>query len=240
MSVPTYNSLSFDSSLFDFPVASICLENPEQLTLLANTLEGNMPTLFYLFSSMPLSVEAIERKTGYFVGHCEERVVFERCVESAIDIDGHIALNKWQVEDVSHIYQLGLASGEYSRFALDSKFPRGSFEKLYDLWVDKSLRKELADDVFLFKKDNVKGLLTVKYVDEMAKVGLVAVSKDSRGLGIGGKLLNGLESRAFQLNKHKIIIPTQRINKNACRFYANSGYKELKSSFIYHCWRSNG
>ena len=240
MSVPIYNSLDFDSELFKFPVASINLKKSGNLDLLADKVRENTPILFYLFNDEPLSIKKIEDKTGYIVSYHEERVIYVHSPKNMAKDDDCIKINQWQVEDISSIYQLGLASGEYSRFILDNKIPRAVFEQLYKLWVEKSLNNMIADDIILFKQDLIEGILTVKYTNQVAKVGLVAVNKNSRGLGIGKKLLRSVENQAFKLNNRQIIIPTQRINKNACRFYTNSGYQELESSFIYHCWSPNG
>ena len=75
MPAPTYNYLGFDSELFQLPVASIHLKKPEQLALLTNPIEANMPALIYLFSCVLLPVTAIENATGYFVNYHEEKVV---------------------------------------------------------------------------------------------------------------------------------------------------------------------
>lgn len=240
MTAFAYQRLEFDSELFKFPVASATLQTEQQLSQLRASMDADSPRLFYLFSPEPLAVDNIQQETGYEVSYHEEKVIFGLDLNDDVEVDQDIQFSQWQSEDIPRIYELGLASGKYSRFALDNKIDTAVFERLYNLWVENSLNKTMADDIVIFRKDAVLGLITVKYTDGLAKVGLVAVNEEARGMGIGKKLLTGLKHRALQLNNQQVLIPTQRVNETACRFYSNNGYNEVESSFIYHCWNPNG
>ncbi|MHB8876384.1 MAG: GNAT family protein [Myxococcaceae bacterium] len=84
----------------------------------------------------------------------------------------------------SELTRLALAAGEHSRFNRAPRFPKGGFEKLYRLWIERSITHEIADAVFVARRRaGLTGLVTVGEKQGRADIGLIAVDASARGFG---------------------------------------------------------
>lgn len=136
-------------------------------------------------------------------------------------------------------YPLAFESGKYSRFKLDVNFTQKKFELLYSKWVDNSLNKQFADKIFYTKAfDEVTGFVTVKLSKKFATIGLIAVSKNFQGKGIGKILICEVEEYCINNNVFELRIPTQKENVLACDFYNKIGYQIGTETIIKHYWRN--
>lgn len=140
--------------------------------------------------------------------------------------------------DNASLYPLAFESGKYSRFKMDSHFNVDLFELLYSTWVDNSLSKEFADKVYYIKTtDEVIGFVTVKNNKEFSTIGLLAVSQNYQGIGIGRKLVLKVEEYCISQNIFELRIPTQKENRPACEFYCKMGYCVKEEVIIKHYWK---
>ena len=71
-------------------------------------------------------------------------------------------------EQNEELIDLGLVSGEHSRFRRDPALTRAQFEAMYRAWVCNSINRKAADDVFVCRKESgeVAGMITLKLVHE--------------------------------------------------------------------------
>jgi dTDP-4-amino-4,6-dideoxy-D-galactose acyltransferase len=134
------------------------------------------------------------------------------------------------------LLDLTLQAGIYSRFKIDNKIPLRKFEILYEEWIRKSVSKEIADNVYIYSDNDLKGMVTIKHYNDKSKIGLISVSKDSRGMNIGSKLISKVKSECFQRNIFKVDVVTQKDNIPACNFYIKNGFRETDKINIYHLW----
>ena len=96
--------------------------------------------------------------------------------------------------------ELAIAAGKYSRFNVDPAFPREKFQAMYRLWIERSVRGELADAVLVAATDptdneeqvqsDPAGMITVAESGGVAQIGLIAVAGTMRGRGIGSALID--------------------------------------------------
>lgn len=137
-----------------------------------------------------------------------------------------------------NLYELAFESGKYSRYKIDPKMPKGIFEKLYTIWIERSVNRQIANDVIILKKDEtIRGMVTYKIKDHLvAEVGLIAVNSSDSKRGFGTMLLENLEQKLALQEIRFIEIPTQLTNKPACRFYEKNNYKIINRKNIYHIW----
>lgn len=155
---------------------------------------------------------------------------------SANKNDQNVKLYSAVVPDVD-LYRLSIASGVYSRFKTDDRMPRGSFERLYNRWIEGSCSGELANAIFVHKGYSVDGLVTVSWDQRDAAIGLVAVDEDVRGHGIGSRILQTMENYlATHTKTQKISVATQYSNTPARRLYEKNGYTIESITNIYHWW----
>lgn len=137
------------------------------------------------------------------------------------------------------LYQLALVSGGYSRFKLDKRLPKGSYERLYNRWIENACSKEGTNkQIMLFKDEQnvVRGMITIDYQGELGHIGLVAVDTDVQHKGIGGKIMSTLDGYLFQQGVKTLEVPTQKANADACRWYEKNGFTIQSIIPIYHWW----
>lgn len=135
------------------------------------------------------------------------------------------------------LIELAIESGVYSRFNVDAKIGRKKFEELYTQWIVKSVSKEIADDVLVYKMEGeIAGFVTIGQKNERADIGIIAVDKSYRGKGIGKSLMKAAENLYF--NKIKLIqVVTQGNNLPALKLYTSCGYKQDNIEYFYHLWK---
>lgn len=135
------------------------------------------------------------------------------------------------------LQKLALQSGVYSRFRIDPNFVNKEFEKLYQKWLADSVNKIVADNVIIFNEHGeCNGFITVKFQNEFAQIGLIAVDEKSRGNGVGLALLNYVNNLAINNGLDKIKVVTQLENMAAMKLYEKAGYSIESKKYIYHLW----
>jgi GNAT superfamily N-acetyltransferase len=234
---PQIEKLDWDSDFFNIKIGQLNLINKEDLDLLILNVEFD---LVYVNSSF--SLRELEK-----VAYSGTKVVYKKELKSSeidsyqttaiINVDSDY-FSKYEKE----LSELAYLSGHQSRFYQDPLFKESDFKKLYDKWLENALNKT-HDNVFLVYHDGLinkpVALLTgkVNKVDLNTKVGLIAVHESQQGKGLGKKMLSAFEQIGKTSNCNNIIIPTQKENLGACRFYEASGYQSSQTQFIYHLWK---
>ena len=109
--------------------------------------------------------------------------------------------------------------------------------ELYHTWIEKSVNKELADDIIIQEVEGqLAGVITVFIKNEIGYIGLVGVDSRYRGQGIGSKLIK--DSLTYFKNKsiNRVEVVTQGNNKPACKLYEKHGFSILYQTDFYHFW----
>lgn len=191
--------------------------------------------LIYYISSSEFEVNPV----GY--EHCLSEVqnIFEKEILPAQSYSSKIFhLHQLDKYDLSTLYELAFESGKYSRFKLDQRFTQKNFHDLYEKWIDNSINGDIADLFLIYKDDSgIRGLITCCIKNDRAIIGLLAVNKNMQGKGIGGKLVNYLQSCLFEKDIHKIIVKTQLQNYDAINFYMKNDFKLVSLKYIKHYWK---
>lgn len=145
------------------------------------------------------------------------------------------------IESVIHqpltceLLALAYESGKFSRYKYDELLPDFVFQKLYHIWIDRSLKGEIATDVLAYKENGrAKGFITFSVKESLVEIGLIATSPDSARIGIGSKLINCCMSQ-FPIGT-QFSVATQKRNEAACRFYEKNGFDIKSIEKIYHIW----
>ena len=132
------------------------------------------------------------------------------------------------------LYELAFESGKYSRFKIDDRLPKNTFERMYALWIEKSCSSP-STKVFIYKENVIKGFITLSVnVNGIGEIGLIAVDRDSQGKGIGKLLIQYAENYLIDNGIPSVTVPTQLDNNSAISFYKGMGYKIIKTTNIYH------
>ncbi len=143
-------------------------------------------------------------------------------------------------EHSGELSALAVAAGAYSRFAVDPLVPRDKFERLYEIWIERSVRGEIADAVLVARDDPttgpLAGMITVKVAEGIGNIGLVAVAASHRGRGIGSQLMDAAHRWMIGRGATSSTVVTQAVNAPACRLYERAGYTVEQAENLYHFW----
>lgn len=138
----------------------------------------------------------------------------------------------------SNLEKMVYQSGKYSRFNLDRNL-NYNYERLYRTWIDKSLSRELADEVLVAvdPTNNEVGFITLKKTEYAGNIGLIAVDEKYRGKKIGVDLLLMADQWYKENSVKEATIVTQLDNIPACNLYEKMGYSLDKLEYIFHLWK---
>lgn len=228
-----FDILPWDSGFFKFKVArikenvSLALDNP----VLNGLFENNINLVYY---SSPNQLKVFENRC-YTISLVDKKITYAKEVSSRQHNSKVVAYNQSYPDE--KLVNLAISSGVYSRFNTDKRIRRESFETLYTLWITKSVSKEIAEEVLVYKEDNeIQGFVTVGKKGNRGDIGIIAVDAAFRGKGIGKSLM--FEAENYYYNKtNKIQVVTQGDNIPACKLYESCGYAVEKSEYFYHLWR---
>jgi dTDP-4-amino-4,6-dideoxy-D-galactose acyltransferase len=235
--------LDWDTKHFGFSVGRIAAE-PTDSELEATLEEGRKRKYRLVYWATSPDRTAPPHLLDDFDGRLVDRkVTFAR---SLSDLDHSVRSNDVLVAPVEgsecfpELIALAIAAGAYSRFAVDPRIPRDTFEALYRVWIERSVRREIADAVLVARDPAVDarlaGMITVKVTDGMGNIGLVAVAESHRGRGIGSQLINAAHGWMIARDAAKSTVVTQGANAPACRLYERAGYTIEQAENFYHFW----
>jgi dTDP-4-amino-4,6-dideoxy-D-galactose acyltransferase len=236
-------SLDWDTNHFGFQVGRVASEltDAELKAALSEARTRGYRLLYWATSPdrMP-SIRLLDEFGGRLV---DRKVAFARPLSAAdqprkpstVTILPHAGS-----DHSSELSALAVAAGAYSRFAIDPCIPRDKFERLYAIWIERSVRGEIADAV-LVARDNpamgpLAGMITVKVAEGIGNIGLVAVAASHRGRGIGSQLMDAAHRWMIDRGAAKTTVVTQAVNAPACRLYERAGYTIEQAENLYHFW----
>jgi len=230
--------LDWDTNFFGFKtgkivnvVDSITLEN------ILNKAKEDKYKLIYLFTHPNIdSINKIALKNNGLL--VDTKITFSlelKCFLPKYTFENIITYNDSELDKT--LLSLAFQSGEYSRFKTDKNFSSGIFEKLYTIWMEESVKRKIADEVFVYTKANkICGMITVSEDLGIAKIGLIGVDILSRGEQIGSKLIDFTKNYFNKRGLNKMEVVTQLENLKACAFYKHVGFSIAKSENVYHLW----
>ncbi len=225
-------TLTWDSSFFGLRIGKVVVsteDEAEKLMLMKDQLRDEYD-LIYLFSELDIffhssSIRPVDKKITY------------RKILDGTDVCLN-SIKEWTSKSITPVLKsLALESGQFSRFKIDSRFPPGSFERLYTKWIEQSVLHVIANHVFCyFVGDVPRGLVTLNTRDQYGNIGLVSVDRKFQMRHIGSDLLHHVCGFAFQQGVRTLFVPTQYANKSACLFYEKMGFSRSTVVNIWHWW----
>lgn len=236
-----WTKLSWDSSFFGFNVARITQSNltPNELSSVLRELRDNRFRLCYW--SIPAGEQHLVDtavKLGGFLA--DKKTTYVKDLSKVLEVVPHndVSVIPYLAKTPDQtLIELALTSGNFSRFKLDPSFPSGLYNKLYTCWITRSVRKEIAWQVLVAKLGTTTlGMLTLGKREKRGDIGLVAVSPEARGKGIGRLLVSAANKTFFSRGYDVAQVVTQLANKSACKLYEACGYRVEKMENILHFW----
>lgn len=237
--------LAWDTEHFGFPVARLRTPGMSTEQIEARIVEAQRTGVEMLVVIVDAEQRLPDALLARFNGLlADDKVTFTRGLDNFIRTP--VSSDEILIEPfdgsaaTQQLVDLSIASGEYSRFRVDPRFPRWAFENLYRLWIERSVRHELADVVLVARtperRELLLGMITVDVKNAIGSIGLVAVTAESRGRGIGSRLIDAAHTEMLQRGARSASVVTQAVNEPACRSYRRAGYALTTTERIYHFW----
>ena len=232
--------LEWDSAFFGMTIARV---NPNRLDAQSAALamdwckEKQVRCIYFLADSNHVESHRQAEKNGFYL--TDIRVTYERSTSGleervAPDTDIRMAVP----EDLPALRAMTVSSYRDSRFYYDGHFPQEVCDRLYEIWVEKSLSGYAQAVLVKGVPGQPEGFVTCDTLlaEAKGKIELVGVSSSARGRGVGHALVQeSLHWLAAQGMK-SVQVVTQGRNIPAQRLYQKCGFLTSEVRFWYHCW----
>jgi dTDP-4-amino-4,6-dideoxy-D-galactose acyltransferase len=239
--------MPWDSRYFGFPVARIAASDLEDAALreVLRAAQASSVRLVYWPKApgRPVAPEILKEFEGALV---DRKATFAMDLAAARPGFTDAELSPFEVVEHpraaagARLLELGVRAGEYSRFQTDPRIPAEKFRGLYEIWMDRSTRGELAGAVFTAVPREGPaepvGVITASESGGVGQIGLVAVSEGVRGQGIGTRLVKRANEWMRKVGAGRAEVVTQVANRAACRLYEGCGYRLHDVQEYYHFW----
>jgi dTDP-4-amino-4,6-dideoxy-D-galactose acyltransferase len=227
--------LEWDSDFFRKKIGRISVQHSDNIEATLHKAKDEGYQLIYAFGDKDFFVE--DTILQQFGGHLADRkVVYEKTIKEK---QSQSTVSVYESKElVPELESLAYESGKYSRFKLDTNFEKDDFYRMYKIWIENSINRQIADKIFVTKNNNeqIQGMLTLKITEDKGHIGLIAVSPNSQGRGYGKALISACENELLDKGIATLEVPTQWDNKQACKFYERCGFTTKEISNIYHFW----
>ncbi len=141
-------------------------------------------------------------------------------------------------EDIAQVKKMAAEFHQASRFFVDVRFPREKSREMYEVWIERDFTEENRT-LWVFEEGGVVLGYTSASVHPstgMAEIGLVGVSAEARGRGIGVSLQHHAFQALKQIGIHNLHVVTQGRNVNASNLYLKCGYTLRSIDLWFHKW----
>jgi dTDP-4-amino-4,6-dideoxy-D-galactose acyltransferase len=232
-----FTALDWDSNFFSLKIGKLDVEqNDSNESILAEIESHSNLNLLYIFSPEDRLLDFGGEKMNLV----DTKLVYKLNLNMYPEIErvSFQLVQEYKLHYSSvELETLAFDSGVFSRFRTDAHFDRSHFYRLYKEWIDKSVSKKLADDIFIVQPNfQIAGMVTVKYNSDAASIGLIAVLDKFKGMKIGSALVSEVVFASKKRNIQHIFVPTQKQNIAACKFYECNGFVKHQATHIYHYW----
>jgi ribosomal protein S18 acetylase RimI-like enzyme len=237
--------LPWDTEFFGRRIARVCGDTlkQEQVAEADEWCRSNGIRGLYFLSRAddPATIHSAEQN-GF--GLVDIRVTYEHLMLNLSDPDhallpAGISFRPVQTDDLPGLQAMARTGHEDTRFFSDAHFPRHRAEDLYSTWITLEAQGR-AQMVFVAASaaNQPFGYITC-HLDTnrwAGQIGLVGVSREVRGKGIGKSLvltaLNWYKNQGLK----KVTVVTQGKNRAAQRLYQQCGFLSSDLQLWYHKW----
>jgi dTDP-4-amino-4,6-dideoxy-D-galactose acyltransferase len=225
------NKKDWDSNFFGYPVGEFIVNSGEVFDASKFKAECAGFKLVYVFSEEELTEERNLKLV-------DKKVAFSKELNEDRAEDHTIIEFNQEVHSYDELLNLALLSGIYSRFYLDIKFVNNEYFRLYKEWLDKSISREIAQNILIKIINNkIVGFVTLKTSNTpTAQIGLIAVDKNFYGENIGTSLIRKTEKLSKEQNCSFLNVVTQLDNAPGFNLYVKNNFSLKQKIYTYHLW----
>ena len=212
--------LDWDSAFFGFKIGKLTISTFDQEWPSVN--EFKTFDLVYIFSATPLEIEA---------PLMDIKVTFRKNTQKK-EVDSKVEEYQSNLHSYQELLELVYLSGHDSRFIKDPFFGVSAFQRLYKKWIDNAIADEYTKVLVYVEEQKIIGFVTYTQKNDTVSIGLIAVSNNVQGMGIGKQLISAVENNVNE--GIELVVPTQKTNVGACAFYHKLGFEVQNTDYIYH------
>jgi dTDP-4-amino-4,6-dideoxy-D-galactose acyltransferase len=237
--------LEWDSNFFGFRIGRVrsTVLNPELAKEVdAWATENQIDGLYFLAESNNSQSVVVAEDFHYRLQ--DVRLIFEYPLSkpyAAPDLGEGVQLRFATSEDVEALKPLTQNAFSMSRFYNDPHFSPESRERLYEVWLTRSIKEDFADRVIIATQENEALAYITCQLNRQSKIGsigLLGVAEAARGKQLGQHLVYKAYDYFRQEGMETVTVVTQMRNISAQRLYQACGFRTLEVHLWYHKWYS--
>ena len=237
--------LPWDTEFFHRRIARVCADTlrPELVTPIDDWSRDNRIQGLYFLSRADDPV-TLQTAGQHGFGLVDIRLTFERTVMSShgparSQLPAGIRIRLATPGDLTGLQALARTAHAGTRFFNDPHFPRQRVEDLYPTWIALEVQGR-ARTVLVAATDENQPLGYVschlKPPNQEGQIGLVGVSEEVRGKGIGRNLVLAAMDWFRTQEAREVTVVTQGTNQAAQRLYQQCGFLSRDLQLWYHKW----
>lgn len=232
-----FNKLEWDSEFFGFPVGKLIQEIDSENDLKNFYSETDLKLIYYITKKE--LVEELRSNEFFDVILVDEKVSIQKTLNRDAKI--HPKVEIYDEEEVDpDLMRLAFTAGLHSRFFKDKNISHGKAKELYQIWIEKSVKRILADIVLVYRLDKrIIGFMTILTESKNPHVSLLAVDPEFEGRGVSFALMSSMEGILISKGYEIVKSETQDQNKKAKLIYRRQGVEFKEKHYVYHLWRNN-
>jgi dTDP-4-amino-4,6-dideoxy-D-galactose acyltransferase len=226
--------LAWDSKFFNLNVGRLVIEADEEIPV----LRLNDFDLVYIIikNNLPDLKKKYFETRAFFA---DEKLTYQKEIRDTTKPGNNILSWPAGKRAERDLLDIGVQSGEFSRFKIDPEIPGEKFIALYEQWVINSVNRKIAEEVYYFEDNGAPaGMITLSIKNGKADIGILSVHKNSRGKGIATGLVKAAEYWGKNIKGFgQIQVVTQAANTVACKFYEKNGFLIHTREYVFHWWK---
>jgi dTDP-4-amino-4,6-dideoxy-D-galactose acyltransferase len=223
--------VEWDTDFFGYPVGRYDFNSKKDIFVDEEFITDSSPfSLIYIFSNTQINSNLITL--------VDQKLTFKKKVDLSKKIVSNPVFFNPTIHSKLDLLNLVYLSGNHSRFKTDVNFKNAEFQKLYELWINKSLQNDTYSQIIVkFINGKLAGFVSFSFKDFDAKIELIAVDECFQGKGIGAELLSQVEEIARDKMCENLFVETQGLNLLAIRLYEKYNFTCINKTYIYHFWK---
>src|ERR1700757_2252537 len=222
---PLCNYLEWDSKFFQRRIARLnaCRLDEDVIgEALQWCGDNRIDCLYFLSDPGDSRTRRLAESKGFQL--VDVRVTFGRRIEQTACAPTSASLRMAREDDVPALRAIARVSHRDSRFYFDGHFDRAKCDLLYETWIENSFRG-FAQAVLVAEHDGVPvAYLTCHCKEQESQIGLVGVSADHQGKGLGSMLVQSFLNWSHEHAAETAKVVTQARNAAAHRLYKKHGF----------------
>lgn len=233
--------LQWDSGFWGFPVSYLsCRHLTKSIMHRINIFikRENIKLIEYLCNCHDNRSVKITEQSGFHF--TDIRLSFEKKLKGKtnVDLDESFTFSLANEKDINILKEIAYNLYKDGRYYFDGNFNINKVNEFYEGWVEKAVLGQYDDECYcLYKKDKPIGFCTLKFhISNSANIGLVGLSNEYRGKGIGKILLYLVFNKLIDKGISKVSIVTQGRNYAAQRLYQKVGFLTKATELWFHKW----